>query len=360
MTRVRARLMHPASPPAPPGRRSGRTPRASHPGATWRAAAARALALHLVALLAVVSLVFALPRAMPGDPLAALQDPSSSLFLTDPDVRERLAAQYGLDRPLVAQYVDYLTDLVRGDLGWSIERRSPVASLVAGHLPWTLLLLGTALVVSAAASFFAGVSAAWHRGGARDRLLLVTMAGTRAVPPYAIAALLLVTFAVLVPVFPLSGATTAFADHPSPLATVADVAHHLALPAASLTLVLLGGTFLVVRNTTISALGEDYMVLARAKGLPTRLLKYRHAGRNALLPFLALMAAEVGFVVGPSIFVEAVFAYPGMGSLILRAVVARDYPVLEAAFLVLAVVVLLANLVVELAYARLDPRTVAA
>ncbi len=329
-------------------------------GATWRTAAARALALHLVALLAVVSLVFALPRAMPGDPLAALQDPSSSLFLTDPDVRERLAAQYGLDRPLVAQYVDYLTDLVRGDLGWSIERRSPVASLVGDHLPWTLLLLGTALLVSAAVSFFSGVSAAWNRGRARDRFLLLAMAGTRAVPPYAIAALLLVVFAVLVPVFPLSGATTAFADYASPWAQVADVAHHLALPAAALTLVLVGGTFLLVRNTTISALGEDYMVLARAKGLPTRLLKYRHAGRNALLPFLALMAAELGFVVGPSIFVEAVFAYPGMGSLILRAVVARDYPVLEAAFLVLAVVVLVANLVVELTYARLDPRTVAA
>ncbi|MDP9020320.1 MAG: ABC transporter permease, partial [Actinomycetota bacterium] len=109
-------------------------------------------------------------------------------------------------------------------------------------------------------------------------------------------------------------------------------------------------------NSTVSALGEDYMVLARAKGLSTRLLKYRHAGRNALLPFVTLTAAELGFVVGPSIFVEAVFAYPGMGSLILRAVGARDYPVLEGAFLVLAVVVLVANLLVELVYARLDPR----
>ena len=258
------------------------------------------------------------------------------------------------------QYVDYLADLVRGDLGWSIERRSPVRSLVGSHLPWTLLLVGTALVVSSALSFFTGVDAAWHRGRARDRFLLVVMEASRALPPYAAAALLLIAFAVLVPVFPLSGASTAFADYDSAWARVADAARHLALPAAALTLVLLGGKFLLVRNTTISALGEDYMVLARAKGLPTRLLKYRHAGRNALLPFVTFMAAELAFVIGPSMFVEAVFAYPGMGSLVLRAVVARDYPVLEATFLVLALVVLAANILVELAYARLDPRTVPA
>lgn len=341
-----------AGPEAPPARTLPRAPARS----TMQAAAAQVVALHLLALLAVVSLVFALPRAMPGDPLAALQDPSSSLYLTDPAVRERLAAQYGLDRPLGDQYVAYVTDLSHGDLGWSIERRTPVASLIGRHLRWTLLLVGTALVASAVLSFLAGISAAWRRGKAWDRVLLFVMTGSRAIPPYAMAALLLITFAVLVPLFPLSGATTAFARYGSAWAQVADIAHHLALPAAALTLTLLGGKFLVVRNSTVSALGEDYMVLARAKGLSTRLLKYRHAGRNALLPFVTLTAAELGFVVGPSIFVEAVFAYPGMGSLILRAVGARDYPVLEGAFLVLAVVVLVANLLVELVYARLDPR----
>jgi len=326
----------------------------------WRAAAATTLGLHVVALLAVVTIVFALPRAMPGDPLAALQDPSSSSYLSDPVVREHLQAQYGLDRPLGEQYVSYLADLGRGDLGWSIERRAPVTSIVGDHLPWTLLLLGTALVVSAVISFFAGVNAAWLRGTAPDRILLVVMAGTRAVPPYAMAALLLLTFAVLLPVFPLSGATTAFAEYDSAWERVADTARHLALPGAALTIVLLGSKFLLVRNTMVSALGEDYMLLARAKGLPTRLMKYHHAGRNALLPFVTLMAAELGFVIGPLIFVEAVFGYPGMGSLVLRAVMTRDYPVLEASFLVLAVVVLVANFLAEAAYARLDPRALAA
>lgn len=316
----------------------------------------RRAAVYLVTLFGVITTVFALPRAMPGDPLDALQDPSSSLFLTDSETRRQLAAQYGLDRPLVEQYGSYLASLSKGDLGWSFETKTPVSSVIGRHLPWTLLLWGTALVVSAAVSFFAGVTAAWHRDKFRDRLLLVAMAGSRAVPPYAVAALLLILFAVVFPVFPLSGATTAFADYSSALDRAADVARHAALPVSALIIVLVGRKFLLVRNTVVSSLGEEYMVLGRAKGLPTRLLKYRHAGRNALLPFVTLIAVEAGFAVGPLIFVESVFAYPGLGSLILRAVGARDYPVLEAAFLVFAVVVLAANLLADLAYSRLDPR----
>ena len=318
------------------------------------------MALHAVTLVIVATVVFALPRAMPGDPIAALQDPSSSLFVTDPGARQRLVASYGLDRPLWEQYVEYLHRLARTDLGFSIERKAPVSSVIAAHLPWTLLLLGASLALASVTSFAAGVTAAWNRGRLRDRGLVAVTTGARALPPYASAALLLVGFAVLVPLFPLSGATTAFADYSSPLERAADVARHLVLPATALTLTMLTAKFLLVRNTMISALGQDYMVLARAKGLPERLLKYRHAGRNALLPFVALTGVETAFAVGPAIFVEAVFAYPGMGSLILRAVAARDYPVLEAAFLVLAIVVLVANLAVDLVSARLDPRTVRA
>jgi peptide/nickel transport system permease protein len=308
----------------------------------------------------VTTIVFFLPRAMPGDPIAALQDPNSSLFVTDPDARQRLVASYGLDRPLWEQYVDYLRRLTQGDLGFSLERKAPVSSVIAAHLPWTMLLLGASLTMASVISFAGGVTAAWNRGRLRDRGLLVAATGARALPPYASAVLLLLGLAVLVPVFPLSGANTAFADYSSPFERVADVAHHLVLPATALTLAMVTAMFLLVRNTMVSALGQDYMVLARAKGLPDRLLKYRHAGRNALLPFVALLGVEVGFAVGPAIFVEVVFAYPGMGSLVLRAVAARDYPVLEAVFLVLAVMVLTANLAVDLVSAHLDPRTVTA
>lgn len=315
----------------------------------------RVAVFYLPTLLVVVTLVFALPRSMPGDPLSVFDDPESNLFISDADSRDRLLAYYGLDEPLPSQFARYLSRVGRGELGWSIARNAPVSSLVAQHLPWTLLLMGTALVLAAGVSFLAGVAAAWRRRRALDRALLVSLTTVNAVPEYALAAVLLIVFAVVFPVLPLYGARTPFADYGA-VAAVADVGRHLMLPAAALTLSLLGTKFLLVRNTVVSCLGQDYMLLARAKGLPDRMVKYRHAGRNALLPFVTVVGIQTGFAVGGSIFVESVFSYPGMGTLILRAVDARDYPVLEASFLVLALVVLTVNFALDLVYTRLDPR----
>lgn len=318
-------------------------------------AALRSVGLYAVTMTAVVVVVFALPRAMPGDPLAALDDPDNSFYVTDPVVRDRVRAYYGLDEPLPEQFRHYAGRLTRGDLGFSIARKREVRGLLRDHLPWTLLLMGVSIVVASLLSFVAGVAATWRRGRISDRSLMTGMTVAQAVPEYALAAVLLIAFAVVIPIFPLAGARTPFADYGT-VGGVLDVARHLVLPAGALTLSLLGSKFLLVRNTMISALGADYMVLARAKGLPDRLLKYRHAGRNALLPFLTVVGIQAGYAVGGAVFVESVFGYPGMGTLILRAVEARDYPVLEATFLVLALVVLAVNLLLELVYARVDPR----
>jgi peptide/nickel transport system permease protein len=319
-------------------------------------AALRVVALYLVTMFVVVTVVFAIPRAMPGDPIAARQDPSDALFVSDANARKHLLAYYDLDHPLVVQYVHYLGRIAHGDLGWSISNNAKVSRLIAKHLSWTLLLMGTALAASSAVSFLAGVSAGWSRGRRADRLLVVVLTGMRSIPEYALATVLLIVFAVLLPVFPLYGAKTPFAEYQTVFAHVGDIARHLALPALTLTLSQIGTKFLLVRNTTISILGEDYMVLARAKGLAVRRQEFHHAGRNALLPFLTVLGIQVGFAVGGAVFIESVFAYPGMGTLILTAVSARDYPVLEGCFLTLATTVLLANLAIELVYARLDPR----
>jgi peptide/nickel transport system permease protein len=315
----------------------------------------RSVGLYAITVSAVVVVVFALPRAMPGDPLAAALEPGNP-NLADPAVRAALESYYGLDRSLLDQFGHFLANLVRGDLGVSIAQRVPVTSLIRSHLPWTLLLVGTALVISAGLSYSAGVGAGWRRGSARDKVLVVAGTTARAVPSYALASVLVVTFAVVWPLFPLGGATTPFANYSSPLDRLADIASHLALPLSALTASLFGRQLLLVRNTVVGTLGEDYMVLARAKGLPERLLRFRHAGRNALLPFLTLVGLQAGIAVGGAIFIESVFAYPGMGTLVLRAIEARDYPVLEGTFLVLALVVLTANVIVDLLYARLDPR----
>lgn len=314
------------------------------------------IGLYLLTLWAVVTLVFFLPRLLPGDPLRQLDDPDSSSFVYDDVVRDRVAAYYGLDRPLPEQYLSYLSDLVRGDFGYSISQNAPVATLLQDRLPWTLLLTGSALALSSVISFFAGITAAWHRGRFADRSLIVVLSAARAIPEYAIASALLILFAVTFPLFPQAGAQTAFATYASPLHAVGDVLFHLALPLAALTLGLAANKFLIVRTTVITTLGEDYMVLARAKGLPRRLLKYRHSGRNAMLPFVTALGIQAGFAVGGSLFVETIFAYPGIGTLVERAVTGRDYPLLQGAFILLAVVVLIANMLVELAYGKLDPR----
>jgi peptide/nickel transport system permease protein len=318
-------------------------------------AALRSVGLYALTMTAVVFLVFCLPRAMPGDPLAALDDPDNSLYVNDPVVRHNVEAYYGLDKPLAAQFEHYVGRLVHGDLGFSIARKTSVSRLIRARLPWTVLLMGISIVVASVVSFLAGVAATWRRGRITDRSLMIGMTVAQAVPEYAMAAVLLILFAVAIPIFPLAGARTPFAEH-GLVGSWLDIGRHLVLPASALTLSLLGSKFLLVRNTMVSTLGADYMVLARAKGLPDRLLKYRHAGRNALLPFLTVVGIQAGYAVGGAVFIESVFGYPGMGTLILSAVEARDYPVLEASFLVFALMVLAVNLLLELVYARIDPR----
>ncbi len=320
----------------------------------WRKV--QTLVLYVVTFGVVITLVFVLPHLLPGDPLASLGDPSSGSYLFDATIREKVLKFYGLNRPLLSQYWSFLGGLIHGQFGWSISENVPVASLIGRRLPWTLLLTGSALVLSSSISFLAGVTAAWKRGSRTDRALILSLSTARTVPEYAMASLLLVIFAVLVPVLPMGGGQTPFASYSSGLARVDDIFTHLVLPLSALTLGLAGNKFLTVRNTVISTLGEDYMVLARAKGLPRRRLRYHHSARNAMLPFLTAVGIQAGFAVGGSLFVETVFSYPGMGTLMSSAVTARDYPLLQGSFLVLAAVVLVVNMGVELAYGRVDPR----
>ena len=323
-----------------------------------RVAYARTVALYVITLWAVVTLVFALPRTLPGDPLRRLDDPESTTFVFDESVRQRVAAYYGLDRPLLAQYRSYVSGLLKGDFGWSISQNQSVSRLMSQRLPWTLLLTGGALAVSSAISFLAGVTAAWNRNKLGDRALIVVLSAARAIPEYAVAVGLLIAFTVTYKLFPQAGARTAFAEYGSSWEAVTDVLAHLALPLTALAAGLTANKFLIVRNTVIATLGEDYMLLARAKGLSRRLLKYRHSARNALLPFVTALGVQAAFAVGGSLLVETVFNYPGMGTLVDRAVTGRDYPLLQGIFVLLALVVLVANLLVELVYTRLDPRVV--
>jgi peptide/nickel transport system permease protein len=311
---------------------------------------------YLVTLWVVLTLNFLLPRLLPGDPLSALLDPESSDYVFDAGVRDALEAYYGLDRPLLTQYADYLKGAVTGDLGRSIRLNQPVADLVAAHLPWTLLLTGTALGLASLFGLLGGAEAAWKRGSAADRLLTAASIVAGNAPVYFVGMMLLIVLGAELGWLPLAGGRTPFAHYDAPLAAVADVGGHLVLPALTLTLSLLGVQFLLVRNNVVGILGEEFMLVARAKGLRPARLKWNHALRNALLPFVAHLAAHAGLAITGAVFIETLFQYPGMGRLIFEAVGARDYPVIQGVFLVVAVVVLTANLLADWLNARLDPR----
>lgn len=316
------------------------------------------LGVYLLTLWVVLSVNFFLPRVLPGDPLSALLDPDSSEFVFDAETRAALEAYYGLDRPLLEQYAAYLKGAVTGDLGRSILLNRPVAELIASHLPWTLLLTGTALFLASLIGILGGTEAAWKRGSLSDHLLTATSVIASNTPVYFLGIMMLIVFGATLKWFPLAGGRTPFARYDSFWLAADDIARHLALPAITLTLSMLGARYLLARNSVIGVLGEDFMLVARAKGLPVSCLKWGHALRNALLPFVSDLAAHAGMAITGAVFIETLFDYPGMGRLIFDAVGARDYPVIQGVFLIVAVVVLSANLLADWLSRRLDPRIV--
>ncbi len=311
---------------------------------------------YLISLWAILTLNFLLPRWLPGDPLAALLDPESSDYVFNSQVRDALEAYYGLDRPLAKQYVDYLTGALTGDLGQSIRLNQPVGDVLRAHLPWTLLLTLTALSVSSLVGLWGGAEAAWRRNSPLDKTLVAASIIASNAPVFFTGMILIIIFGVKLNWLPLAGGRTPFAHYTSAWDAARDYGAHLMLPALTLTLALLGSKFLLVRNSMIGVLGEDYMFVARAKGLSTRRVKHRHALRNAILPFIHHLAAHASFALTGALFIETLFSYPGMGRLIFESVVARDYPVIQGVFLVVSVLVLGANLLADWLSYRLDPR----
>ena len=294
---------------------------------------------------------------MPGDPLDALQDPTTGTFVHDDQLRERVLVYYGLDRPIGEQYVRYLADLTRGDLGWSIRLNQPVAELIGTRLPWTLLLVLPSLAIGSVIATVAGVEAAWARGSSVDLALVVALTVLHAIPIYVLGVLAIALASVQLRWLPLGGAATPFKSYASLVEQMADITAHWLLPATVLIVEVATARFLLLRNTVLAVISTEYIAVARAKGLGEGALKYRHALRNALLPSVTGLAAQLGFALGGAVFVESLFAYPGIGRLLTDAVGARDYPVLQGVFLLMSAAVLLANTVADMAYGMLDPRT---
>ena len=320
-----------------------------------RSSWATRLGSFLLVLWGVLSVNFLLPRLLPGDPIVALADPSSDSEASLERLAERLESVYGMGGSFAEQYLLYLGRFLTGDLGTSFRLGVPVRDLVASHVGWTLLLIVPSLLVATAIGIGAGAEAASRRGTWLDRTLIMAFSLTRGLPVQLIAMLLLMTFAVRLGWFPIGGAKSSSAGH-GWWGAIVDVLWHWALPAAVVTVGLIGVTFLVMRGSMVTVAAEPYLLMARAKGLSRRAVRYRHAARNAILPVLTGFGARLGTAVSGVVIVETVFGYPGVGSLAAASITARDYPVLEAVFVVISVCVLVMNLVVDGLYRFLDPR----
>lgn len=314
------------------------------------------VASYLVTVFVLITLNFALPRLMPGDPIDALMAFGSPNFVNDDKTRAELAEYYNLDESLPAQYVHYLASLAQGDLGVSIIGRVPVTQELGGRVAWSLLLMVSAMAISFVIGLPAGIHSGWNRGKRVDRGLLGLFLSIQNLPVYLVGAVVFVVFSAKLGLFPPGGAETPFGVY-SGFGRVLDIGRHLALPALLLAFDFATYQYLVMRSSMVSELGADYLLSGRAKGLRERTLKYRYAGRNALLPVVTVIGLQFGVAVTSIIFIERIFAYPGVGGYMFEAVGTRDYPAMQGAFLVLTLTVVTTNLLVDLVYRRIDPRT---
>lgn len=313
---------------------------------------ARKLIQLAFTLLAVVTFNFLLFRVLPGDPIQLY---ARSGRLT-PEAAAQLRTLFGLDKPLWGQFWVYVKGLAHGDMGFSLTYRRPVSDIVGERLVNTLLLVGAATVIVVVLGVILGAVSASRRGSRLDAGAVYGSLVLWSMPTFWTGLLLVFAFGVWFEVLPISGISGAGATYSSPLGLPIDVARHLVLPTLTLVLVDIGQFVLITRSSLVDVLTEDFITTARAKGNLRRRVVWKHGMRNAVLPVVTASALYIGLVVGGAIQVETVFSWPGMGELTYEAVLRRDYPVLEACFLLFAVTVIVANFLSDVLYRILDPR----
>ena len=309
------------------------------------------VAAALLTLLFVLIFNFFLFRVM-GDPTTQLARLPGS---TEKEIAQ-LRSDYGLDKPLSGQFIDYMGDTLRLDLGVSQRSRLEVWDEIKDALPWTLLLVGTGTLLATLIGSWMGVIAATRRGQRTDDSLLGFSLVTYSAPEYWIGIILILVFAVAIPILPAGLQMTPGVEFSSWISEALNVAEHLILPVTAMTLMLLGQYFLIMRSSMVDVLTEDFITVKRAIGLPWDRVVRRHAVPNALLPLVTLSAIQFGMVAGGAITIETIFSWPGLGELSFTAINDKDFPVLQGTFLVFSAGVILANLLADILYFFLDPR----
>ncbi|MCU4179478.1 ABC transporter permease [Bosea sp. BH3] len=315
----------------------------------------RRLGHMVLTLFAMATLMFFLFRLLPGDPTATVISPS--LY---PKAQEAMRQQFGLDRPLFEQYLLYLRNLCVLDFGFSFQTNRPVFEMIQGRLLNTLLLILPSMLAAYLIGAVIGAMAAWKRGGGAEVSVVLTATALQSAPLFWLSMLAILLFSIKLDLFPIGHIVTPglFPEQDWRMYLSLDFLHHLALPFLVNTLYQLCFPLLLMRSTMLSTIGEDYIELARMKGLSERRVLFRHAARNALLPLATTLPMILGWAVAGSVVIETVFSWPGLGLLMIEAISRADYPVAQAAFLLIALLTVLGTFVADLLYGLLDPRIV--
>lgn len=320
----------------------------------------RRLVFYIGAVWVAITLDFFIPRLAPGDPVAALVGKMSTKGYVTPQMQQSLSAMFGLNThdPLWLQYVKYLGNLLHGDLGNSIQYfPTPVIKIIGQDIGWSIMLGGVAVVLSFLIGCLLGILVAWKRGSLLDTLLSPIMNFLSAIPYFWLALLSLYVLSYLLNWFPLSGGyDEANIDPGFSIDFIGSVIQHAFLPALTLIISSLAGWMLTMRNSMITTLSEDYVLMAQAKGLSENRVMFWYAARNAVLPNITGFAIAIGAIVGGQLLTEMVFSYPGIGYALLQAVNQQDYAMVQSIFLIITLAVLGANFLADMLYTFLDPR----
>ena len=310
---------------------------------------------YVVVFLALILLNFALPRMMPGGPIDFIEGQDSGPTLTK-EQKESILAYYALDESPVTQWVRYMKGVVTLDFGTSFQYRQDVGAVIREHLPYTLSLVGVATLISIIISIVFGLYSGYQAVHKGDRVLFGTMLVFSALPEFLVGMFLLITYSVMLPIFPMSGAATPFLENASLLNMMLDRIQHAVLPITTLILATVPSLYLLMRNETVRIMQAPFIEFAQMKGIHTRTLLRKHVFKNALLPVFTMMMLRIGLTFTGAIFVETLFSYPGIGKLLRDAIVSRDYPLMHGLFFLFTSIILMINLLTDWVYPKLDPR----
>lgn len=313
----------------------------------------RRLAQSVVTIFVVATLMFGLFRVAPGDPTAVVLSPA-----LDEQVQQRMAEQYGLHQPLTVQYWKYLTNVATLDFGHSFFQNEPVRSILARRIGNTLLLMGTSLLIAYAAGTAIGAFAAWRQGSTFESGALVTAVLFRSIPVFWLALVLLYVFGFYLEWLPIGHMIDPEKEFSGPLDMYFswDFFRHILLPVLSTVPFYMAYPLLLMRTTLLQVKGEDFITMCHAKGLRDRDVFVDHAVRNSLLPIVTTAPIVIGLAVAGNVLVETIYSWPGVGRTLVEAVLQSDYPLAQAAFLLIAVLVIVGNFLADIAYSMLDPR----